>query len=124
MEVCPGEEQAGDKAGKLTRHQKRHCMHKGEPLAVAPLAHGDDMRWDPACQYESDDVRVIPCLYVCLPVRSRTARQRPRPRAGLPTSTITPLVQRFTVISVNERQSSCASLLFQLMNDNGIDFNP
>ena len=47
VEVCAGEEQAGDETG--ARHNKREAarMKVPPPLAVAPLAHGDDMRWNP-----------------------------------------------------------------------------
>ena len=47
VEVCPGEEQAGDEAG--ARHQNRGSarMKVTPPLAVALLAHGDYMRWNP-----------------------------------------------------------------------------
>ena len=44
VEVRPGEEQAGDEAG--ARHQNEAARMKvAPPLAVASLAHGDDMRW-------------------------------------------------------------------------------
>ena len=47
MEVCPGEEQAGDEAG--TRDQRREDAHVKvtPPLAVAPITQDDDMRWNP-----------------------------------------------------------------------------
>ena len=47
--VCPSEEQAGDEAG--TRYQgikdEAARMKVTPPLAVAPLAQEDDMRWNP-----------------------------------------------------------------------------
>ena len=45
-EVCPGEEQAGDEAGAWHRNETER-MKVTPPLAVAPLAPEDDMRWNP-----------------------------------------------------------------------------
>ena len=49
VEVCPSEEQAGDEAGTrvLGIRDEAARMKVTPPLAVAPLAHGDDMRWNP-----------------------------------------------------------------------------
>ena len=47
MEVCAGEEQAGDEAGALGIKNEAARMKVTPPLAVAPLEHGDDMRWNP-----------------------------------------------------------------------------
>ena len=51
VEVCPGEEQAGDEAGKsfslLGIRDEKTRMKVTPPLAVAPLAQEDDMRWNP-----------------------------------------------------------------------------
>ena len=47
MEVCPGEEQAGDEAGTLGIKDEAARMKVTPPLAVAPLAQEDDMRWNP-----------------------------------------------------------------------------
>ena len=44
VEVCPSEEQAGDEVGIKDEAAR---MKVTPPLAVAPLAHGDDMRWNP-----------------------------------------------------------------------------
>ena len=45
VKLC--EEQAGDEAGTLGIKDEAARMKVTPPLAVAPLAHGDDMRWNP-----------------------------------------------------------------------------
>ena len=50
MEVCPSEEQAGDVIACAMKQvlgikDEAARMKVTPPLAVAPLAHGDDMRW-------------------------------------------------------------------------------
>ena len=38
-EVCPGEEQEGDEAGKLTRDQRREDAHEGDAAAGGGTHH-------------------------------------------------------------------------------------
>ena len=47
MEVCPGE--AGDEAGTVLgiSDDEKTRMKVTPPLAVAPIAQEDDMRWNP-----------------------------------------------------------------------------
>ena len=56
VEVCPSEEllasckQVMEQVlGTDIKDEAARCAHEGvtPPLAVAPLAHGDDMRWNP-----------------------------------------------------------------------------
>ena len=85
--ACVGTAMAND-TWKFVQAKSKHAMKqvlgiKNEtarmkvtpPLAVASLAHGDDLRLNPACE-----------------------------RACLPTSTMAPLALRFAGISVNDRQ--------------------
>ena len=46
VEVCAGEEQAGDEQVLGIKNEAAR-MKVTPPLAVASLAHGDDMRWNP-----------------------------------------------------------------------------
>ena len=46
VEVCPSEEQAGDVKQVLGIKDEAARMKVTPPLSVAPLAHGDDMRWN------------------------------------------------------------------------------
>ena len=46
VEVCSGEAQAGDEAGTRIKDEAAR-LRMTLPLAVAPPAHREDMRWNP-----------------------------------------------------------------------------
>ena len=73
MEVCPGEEQAGDEAAG-TRDQRREDAHEGDAAAGGGthFTQEDDMRWKP-----NDDCIVSKTLILSLDQRSNFRFEHP-----------------------------------------------